>query len=673
MPRGERYSGLAQGFALADQSFRAGEAAAINRAQLDMMRDEHRQKQLERSMQRAAGMAEMIMRDPKTGLLDASRLASAEGRDTLNTLLQQDPTFASAFADAFTKGSPAEAQGFKRVPVGFEPAARQVGQDEEGRPQFQEIPGAVTLRTRWVAPDGTVKSEGPMTVNGTNDPNDKVVTLTGNDLQKNFLGLVGAYSPELRASLASSWEKTRDLSAMKTLAGIQPQSETVVTQAPTKAAPVSNATPVVATAPAAPSAPTAPVDIKAAKPDIKEEDATRFDRVRAKMYDELKTAADELAALKAPGPEENHQGARQAAYQQAVQEKTAEITKLSAKYKDLHDRFGVPVTEGVPPGAKEIAVPSTVPADQVPKSAVDQPRIQVAAAQTPEQAAPGLQSLQTVVKKRGAPKLNDEQKDALAWLAARGKISIEQYDQVLRTGRLAPKVKSVVGDGLGGLYTVDAEGNVTHIEGTYSKMLVASKFSKGKGGAGGIELADKQADFLKNHYGFLAMRPGAKGGADTLDSNRFNTMRDNLLVSSASLGFDPYTPQAITMVSKAKQLQDGWAKENAPAWTNLWLRDKKDFNSYTPGIIAAKFGKDMDTVMNQYYAPLRALMGKDADQVPGQTADGFALVMAGLEARGLSPQDALAAAQTLVQSGRLSAFSSPEQVLAAADQALAAQ
>jgi len=487
MAGGTGLSSFISGFGMGQQALDSGANLELKRDAMRMEREKYRREvEREEGRKRALGLY--------AASLNEKGESDFDNPEFLNRMLQS-PAVSKAVAASFTEDSPAGEKGYTRVPVALEPAVRQAGTDANGQPVFEKIPGKYAVRVQWRDADGKVVSEGPATENGTNDPNDRVVEVDAKTAAQALFSEIGAYAPELLPQITAQRERKRDLSALQTLSTLKPIADggPAPVQAPGQPAGAAPRTAPRAPAPSAQAA--APAEQTPAAAPVEQTpagtpaDKARFVRLRDKMNNELKAAGDELAAVMAPASDANHQGARQAKYEQDVQAAREKIAQISAQYQQLHKSFGVPF---------EGAVPATVAPDKTPNVAVDPERIKTAAAVSPANAQAGLSALQAATRKRGTPKLNDEQKDALAWLTARGKISAEQYDRAMRTGRLSQSTKKMVSDGVSGLWVMDDDGTVSHINGPYTAALVAAKGQKKGAGSGDAEKDIR--DFLNFYY-----------------------------------------------------------------------------------------------------------------------------------------------------------------------------
>jgi hypothetical protein len=240
-----------------------------------------------------------------------------------------------------------------------------------------------------------------------------------------------------------------------------------------------------------------------------------------------------------------------------------------------------------------------------------------------------LEGVQKQVENIRPSGITSKQKKALAQLFRLGAIDAATYERAYRTGHLSERETEQVKLDASTLLVDSETGEVLR---TYNNPAQAMVTSAADAQKDALKLEADKGKFIEDNYGFLAQDHKGK-----IQPERFNDVKDGVLIAADTLGFNPYQQNAVPIFRQAKRLQESYEKENGPSITNLWLKDEPKFSSYTPGVIAQQTGLDMSQTIDRYYKPVRAALGPQADGLQSKAA----LVIAGLEKNGVPYEQAV--------------------------------
>lgn len=198
--------GFAGGMSSVAQLAGAIESIRRSREKRKWEREDRERAAEDREFAELANLLQTKAADRKTGQLNWSLLESDEARNEINQFVAQKPRLRRIITEQLTAGSHAEKNGLKREFVGFMPAGG------EGGPT-----GGLVPMIRWKDKDGKVVSQGPMTVNGTNDPADKVVILSGEELVDTAVNLALSRSDSLRTAYQQGIQEAAKGRSLRTI------------------------------------------------------------------------------------------------------------------------------------------------------------------------------------------------------------------------------------------------------------------------------------------------------------------------------------------------------------------------------------------------------------------------------------------------------------------------
>lgn len=544
-------SGFAQGLASVAQLGAAIENIQASRERREQIREDRARALEDREFNQLGGLLDALATDSETGLRDSTRLTTPGAQQRITEFLQGAPRLRRLISERLTPGSPAEAQGYTREVVGVAPVP-----DGNGGVRTD----VMAVRVQWKDKDGKVVSDGPMTANGTNQPQDQVVLISGDEFASSALDLAMARNPDLREKFLKDTQSRRVTGALTDAlrrvhqeaqnAGQGPRYVAAGGAAPglrAAATPMGNAPAMAMPEAWAPSAPTTPARSKSP---VRQDD-------------------------------DNYPGA------------TVLEPWEPYSWEESESGESTPAAEAAPPAPAPapVAPPVLSPAAQASAPVPSAPQVRQAATEL-------VAAAQNAG--RGAPKMTDQDIKNLVTLVQAKAVDLDQAERMLRTGRFTPKVKSAVATEVGALLVSD-DGEVTeHV----SPTLLGLK--QGESAARQLGRVDDHRKAQAKAVGEFIDRvlPGQDNAA----------LRPRLMqqvtATSQALGWDTADPAWQGVMAGAYTDFSNYYEQNNGLITRLF--GEQPIKSFTPFVVARYYGVDPTRVIEDAVLPVRRTLASSA-------------------------------------------------------------